>query len=277
MEALKRKWNSCRGASILLALLVLLVCIMVGASVVMAAASNAGKIQSNKEEQQKYLTLSSAMTLLCDELQNVSYVGVYEYEKLTVYMDETTGGPLMDADGNPVTTTAVHHYIHTYTQKQGDLSGVSWLGDVLPLRNDLDYAFAENIESFEVDAPDAKHTSSYRSTLTIPAASYTLEFKLNDAGYGDLSDDKVSIKVEQRNDGSFLLTGTLCEKQEGDSWEKTLYTMKALLSPNDRPDKLLVPASSPTLGENKTTQIEWTLEYIYKEEVSPVAAPTPTT
>ena len=55
------------GASILLALLFFLVCAMVGASVLMAAASNAGKSRSSREEQQKYLTLSSAMQLVCDE------------------------------------------------------------------------------------------------------------------------------------------------------------------------------------------------------------------
>ena len=42
---------------------VFLVCAMVGASVLMAAASNAGKSRSSREEQQKYLTLSSAMHL----------------------------------------------------------------------------------------------------------------------------------------------------------------------------------------------------------------------
>lgn len=53
MKTLNRKLHSQRGASILLALLFLLACMMVAASVLMAAASNAGKIRSNYEEQQR--------------------------------------------------------------------------------------------------------------------------------------------------------------------------------------------------------------------------------
>ena len=49
MKTLNRKLHSQRGASILLALLFLLACMMVAASVLMAAASNAGKIRSAED------------------------------------------------------------------------------------------------------------------------------------------------------------------------------------------------------------------------------------
>ena len=45
MKRVKEKLKSRRGASILLALLFLLVCVLVAMSVLMAAASNAGKIR----------------------------------------------------------------------------------------------------------------------------------------------------------------------------------------------------------------------------------------
>ena len=41
---------------------------MVSASILMAAVSNAGKLRSGQEEQQRYLTLASALRLVCDEL-----------------------------------------------------------------------------------------------------------------------------------------------------------------------------------------------------------------
>ena len=47
MNTLRKKLHSQRGASILLALLFLLVCMMAAASVLMAAVSNAGKSRSN--------------------------------------------------------------------------------------------------------------------------------------------------------------------------------------------------------------------------------------
>ena len=44
MEPLRKKWNSQRGASILLALLLLLVCVMVAASVLMAVCMGLSRL-----------------------------------------------------------------------------------------------------------------------------------------------------------------------------------------------------------------------------------------
>ena len=140
MKALKKKWNSCRGASILLAMLFLLVCIMAGASVLMAAASNAGKIDSNKKEQQKYLALSSALNLLCDEFENVKYVGKYSYSQDDCTEEMEDSGYVYHK----------HDQHRIYTQTKGVLQrqdgGSSWLDGILPLRNDLDWIFANHFE-----------------------------------------------------------------------------------------------------------------------------------
>ena len=81
MRRMRGKWESQSGASILLALLFLLVCMMVSASVLMAAASNAGKIRSNYEEQQRYLALSSALRLVAGELERAEYRGRYDVDQ----------------------------------------------------------------------------------------------------------------------------------------------------------------------------------------------------
>lgn len=93
MERLRKKLSSRRGASILIALLFLLLCMMVAASILMAAASNAGKFRSNREEQQKYLTLSSALRLVCDELEQAEYVGKYQSATWTeqIMLPDETG------------------------------------------------------------------------------------------------------------------------------------------------------------------------------------------
>ena len=74
----KKKLNSRRGASFLLALLFFLVCGLVASSVLMAASSNAGRSRSSREEHQTYLTISSAVRLLCDELNAAEYRGRYQ-------------------------------------------------------------------------------------------------------------------------------------------------------------------------------------------------------
>lgn len=84
MKRLRKKLHSQSGMSILLALLMFLVCAMVAASVLGAAASNAGKIRSNQVEHQKYLTLSSAIRLICDELERAEYIGRYQVYEWSV-------------------------------------------------------------------------------------------------------------------------------------------------------------------------------------------------
>ena len=88
LERLREKLKSSRGASILMALLFLLVCMMVASSLLMAAVSNAGKIQSDRTEQQKYLTLSSGLRLVCGELEEMAYTGEYQYAEWFVENEE---------------------------------------------------------------------------------------------------------------------------------------------------------------------------------------------
>ena len=134
---LRIKLKSCRGASILMALLFMLVCMMVASSVLMAAASNSGKLRSNQQEQQKYLALASALRLVCDELTAAEYIGQYNYQvnEYIIYDDEGHGH--------------LDHYIYTYSQRTGDFAcelTEGALDNLLPLRRDLDILLAGNFK-----------------------------------------------------------------------------------------------------------------------------------
>lgn len=140
MKSVKRKLGSERGASILLALLMLLVCMMVGASVLAAAASNAGKAKSNRVEQQKYLTLSSAVQLVVDELAKAEYTGKYklwEWEVTTTVTDDSD-------PANPVATTTSESFFYCQ-QIEGDYScgSLGELTNQIPLGKELDEIFSQ--------------------------------------------------------------------------------------------------------------------------------------
>lgn len=107
MKKLSQKLHSQRGASILLAMLFLLVCMMVAASVLMAAVSNAGKIQSNYDEQQRYLALSSALRLVAGELEQAKYYGRYTVNEWTEVLTVTE----TDAEDKDIT---IHQYPYNY-------------------------------------------------------------------------------------------------------------------------------------------------------------------
>lgn len=120
----------------------------------MAAASNTGKSRSNREEQQKYLTLSSAMRLVCDELTGATYTAKYNYEKKVVYKDETVTGP----DGTTTTTQVPDYNQHTFTQKKGDYS-TSSLTNTLPLLPELEWLFWQDAINSKPADTTADHYS----------------------------------------------------------------------------------------------------------------------
>lgn len=136
MKRLSKKLHSECGASILMALLLLLVCMMVAASILGAAASNAGKYRSNRVEQQKYLTLSSALNLVIDEIKQAKYTWGY-----TVY--EWTVDEVEDASGNIITPKTNYFYV-----KQ-DMGGYS-CGDLtaqIPLKDSLEGELSKQFKS----------------------------------------------------------------------------------------------------------------------------------
>ena len=291
MEALKRKLNSRRGASILLALLFMLMCILVAASVVMAAASNAGKIKSNKEEQQKYLTLSSAVNLLVDELQSVEYVGgyVYSYDAKTMirgsdgnlYKPGTSGIP-----GDPGETEEVTVSTYNYTLRPGkwqyqqapspspnpaikvDDWGENCMREVLPLNDYLNYLFLtefkekykEKHESGSTYKTDYYYKLDPELPDSEPEHEYTLTLTLKKGDSVDLSNQQVKIDVEMLEDGRIELTATLRE-----NGSDTQYQMVAML--RTRSGKWPVNVMSltaPKSGYNPFDPVRWELAYIYK-------------
>lgn len=148
MKTLREKLHSQSGASILLALLFLLVCMMAAASVLTAAVSNAGKIRSNYEEQQRYLALSSALRLVAGELEQAEYRGRYTVTQWTEILTETETDP----EGRPVTVTTEYHY-YSVQQEPGRFTcgrlaalkadGTSDGGALLPFYKELDGVFAK--------------------------------------------------------------------------------------------------------------------------------------
>lgn len=285
MEALRKKWNSRRGASILLAMLFLLVCIMVGSSVVMAASSNAGKTRSNKEEEQKNLTVSSALTLVVDELEHTEYVGVYEYEKEECEHKVEVFAGYDENGGAKYTTVPMHDYDHHYTLKDGDLryyepkqDGTkenSKLKDqeVLPLHNYLDVVFFENIEDF-IEKQN-KQSNSEEGNQYEYTDGRTGENKKNDKtnifkkleltvtsnpDYEEIF-TTVKIEAELKEDGSIELKAYL----EGEP----KYRMLAVLRPDPdiTPENRLVPAGDPEEDkDNETRYIRWKLDSIVKRD-----------
>ena len=68
MKRVRGKLHSRTGASMLIALLFLLVAMAVGTVVLTAASANAGRVERNREEQQNYLAVASAVDLVREDI-----------------------------------------------------------------------------------------------------------------------------------------------------------------------------------------------------------------
>ena len=255
MEALKQKLKGRQGASFLLALALLLLCVMVAASLLTAAVSNAGKVRSNKEEQQKYLTLSSALRLVCGELEKASYRGQYQYSSADPVPDIPATDTTPAVPGSPGK--------RGYTQEGGRFTCA--LQEVLPLERDLDALFRG-----QFTLPGAKRDNKYDYSFErlgdaalSPRGPYTLRLtaQTDEGAYPGLG-ETVTILAEVRSSGFISLTATL-ESPAG-----APYVMEAELIPSGAPAKLFVlkGAEASTAELNQTEEMTWKVNWIAKKE-----------
>lgn len=78
MNMIRNKLREKDGASILMGLLYLLVCMMVGTVVLTAATASAGKLAGQQESEQDYLNVASAAQLVKDRICELTYTYTYE-------------------------------------------------------------------------------------------------------------------------------------------------------------------------------------------------------
>lgn len=227
MRAIALKLRSQRGASMLLALLFLLICFLVTASILMAAAANANKHRSNLEEHQTYLALSSAVSLLCDELNGAEYQGRYSYEVEEIYEE--------DKDGTLVLVDTLYYLDQLPGTYDGAFSPL--------LLASFDRLFADAIE--------ASPAVSGFDRITYQSRTAPLSFNLTltpDTGTG-LDGRAITVSVEIKESYAMYLTATLDN-----------YTIRAELTPTQSKPALPNPLSEE--GEKTTVPMKWKIGWI---------------
>ena len=237
--ALKRKLQSQRGASLLLALLFLALCSLVSATILMAAVSNAGKARSNLREHQSYLALSSAVDLICDEIVRSEYRGRYHYEEEII--ETPVENPETGEETGEVITTTYYHF----TQREGSCThkGADTESRLTGLlKKDLDTLFAQQIESTLDRGKFATLTLQRGGTF-----AHTWKVHPQTGTALDKKEVEVQLKVVEES-YAIELTAQL----DG-------YQLQAELTPStNRPS---LPNPLPT-GESRTESLQWKVGWI---------------
>ncbi len=253
MKKIREKLCSESGASILLALLFFLLCAMVGASVLMAAASNAGKSRSNREEQQKYLTLSSALQLVCDELTAAEYTAKYDFIKI----EHTKKVIVTDEAGNKTEMEEYDYTEHKYTMFAGDFQcGLSKSSNiVLPLFEELEWIFKNNFNGPNEESGDPRKTFKVDGSVKVTEpVEHTLTLTVN-------QDDKPGLNEP------VTVTVELGTEEGKDKWR---FSLKAELEsdPSYTMYAELNNSGVPKIEEGKSgcDPIGWELSQITREE-----------
>lgn len=178
-----KKLRSERGASLLMALVLLLLASMVSAVILSAATSAAHRIRNDREAQQDYLTVSSAAEMIRDSIQADRY---HRVVTITTYKDdgETVHDP------NPV--------YDIVTQKPDGLLG-AWLYAGIKDGSAVgEVSIIGCGDTIEIDVPVGGTESGETSALKTVVAEYSMEE----------SSGNITVKLHLKQDGEGAGTGT---------------------------------------------------------------------
>ncbi len=234
---LRKKLKSNHGASLSMALLLFLVCCVIGSVVLAAGTASAGRVSQMTEMDRRYYSVTSAAGLFRDLLNGQSY-SVIRTETKTLTETETvtlnnegtvTAGPTKHSEEETAYT-----YAFTYKNSTGTETsftpGSSFLADVI-----LRYVYGEPMDDYGTE--DAWGAAP-------GGAGGAWNFTTEVSNSADALD--VTVRAQLRPDGSLLLTFSNTE-EGGDPYTITL-TMNAAVNDNSA-----APESAQTYTRDTTS------------------------
>ena len=227
-KSLKNKLNQERGASLTYALLLFMVCAVVGSVVLTAATAAAGRASENYAYDQRYYSVTSAAELFSDKLGGESVT--FDIVKKSYYDQTTT--TVCDAEGKRVGDPAT---------SKGDPYDVSYTlernGQPLPTSssNLLEQAMLAFIGGR--DAATLFSAASLDLTDEQTLAPLTLSISAAGTGAPDVSKLNVTVKRTLKADGSLELVFSN-DNGDADKYELVL-TLSANRSVNQRSFEVL--------------------------------------
>lgn len=258
------KLRAKRGASITMALLLFLVCSVIGSVVLAAGTASAGRMSQLSAMDKRYYSVASAAGVFRDLLNGQSYT-VSRTETVTVTKTDTV---TLDVAGNTVGTarsqtsgTPTYTNVFSYTADDGGTysfrQGSSFLADAA-----LYYVFG--------DSEDYETAEAWECS---PGSTRTWQLSVDAADTGALS---VDVTAELRTDGTLLLEFSNAEGRE--TYRMTMKLNAEVYDTSSAPTPKVTTEQSTTTAaasggghtvttttvtrtaRTKTTTLTWTTE-----------------
>ena len=231
MGTIKRKLHSQCGASITYALLLFLVCAVIGSIVLAAGTASAGRFSGLVEADQRYYSVTSAVNLFRELYDGKPYTIVrtknYDETVTTVYtLVEDENGNVTVTAGSPSKTTSTPSY--TFTVSDGN-------------SKDPFQRFATKLVYGDLSNAEAVWGSSFPGISA--DESGTLELRVD--GLDTLS---VDVQYTLRKDGAVVLYFT---NKDGDP-----FKVRMVLTANIPGDSLVDTAGTPVTDSGEPVLVE---------------------
>lgn len=243
MKRLVNKLHSKGGATILFAILVFMLCALVGAAALTAAAANSGRYTHVKAEQQEYLSMSSAVNLMREELVDKTFTA------------QVTRTETKDASGNPVAGSPVVGWAVGSLEYDGGFSGQ--LLEVFKgfYLNELSSSYPD----VDISALDAPSSTTYKTELT-----FTTE---------DEDIDKYKVTAELEVDKDFNITVKFYFT-DGSGRKSDVYGTNLIIRATVDGDGITTASSSRADGTNTITTTTYTMKVTWLEANTTVVKST---
>lgn len=252
---MNKKLRSQTGASLILALLLFLVCAVVGSVVLTAGTAAAGRLSEMSEMDQRYYAVTSAANLLGKELNNETVTIRRTREQTVTYSvdsDESTDGSYIYTTYNPDDLST-----------EIDLSNLSFLSE-----QTVSYLFngKQKTDTKYCTSQDA-WTASFYTDKTASSQDCTLTFDSVPEGI-EKSSLAVNVIAEMDKSGTLTLKVSNAGGVPG-----SIYRLNVVLVPSVKETITTYTASPVMLGDGsytvtttdtKTAEVTWKLQGIEK-------------
>lgn len=262
--AIIRKLKSERGATLSMALLLFMVCAVVGGVILAAATASGGRLSQLAEMDQRYYSVTSAAKLLGEELSGKTVTIERTETTTTPYEKKEENGRIVIVQGSPVTRYAVACLPSDSDIIVSGAPGIySWLRGLA-----THLMFGENVipTGDDLNAEIMNYSFSYGKAGSFAYKDLHLDMSDGKPAGAAL---KVQGKVDMDSDGTLIITlcneSSLEDDEEEFSLKPDQYTVVLTMAPNtwDSESSSSYTDSNSRVDTRKiTSEISWSVDSI---------------